>query len=79
MCGVFSSSFFPLPSQGGSFAGAKVGVSVTRAMKYNPGPEAYGEADALHDLEKKLVGLGLARRDVAPEHRCARHKRVTTA
>lgn len=44
-----------------------VGVSVTRAMKYNGGPEAFTLDDAQVLLTKKLRGLLAARAAVCPE------------
>ena len=48
-----------------TLCGFTVGVSVTRAMKYKPGPEAFDEADATRLLRKKLAGLQRAAEHVA--------------
>lgn len=46
----------------------RLGVSVTRAMKYRPGPEAFAPEDAERLLVKKLAGLQDAQDHVDPEH-----------
>lgn len=44
--------------------GKRVGVSVTRAMRFNGGADAFCDDDALSLLHKKLKGLAGARRQV---------------
>lgn len=47
----------------------KLGVSVTRAMKYKPGPHAFSTEDARVLLKKKLSGIIDAHTHAVPEHR----------
>lgn len=47
----------------------RLGVSVTRAMKYRPGPEAFTVEDAERLLRKKLSGMLDAAKHVDPLHK----------